>query len=267
VLADPSQLQQVVMNLSANAEHAMRGQGGTLEVALDVAELAHPQTGYPRPVPAGSWVRLRVSDSGRGMERAVTDRMFEPFYTTKPVGEGTGMGLAVVHGTVEACGGVVTVDSELGRGTTVSVYLPLAQAPERLEQLRSSPVRGTESVLFVDDESALALLGREMLQWLGYRVEAFESSTRALEAFRLEPRRFDIIVTDQTMPGLSGDALAREARRVRPDIPVILCTGFSHTLTPEQAAELGIDAYLYKPLVAEELGAAIREVLAARARV
>lgn len=265
VLGDPTQFQQVVMNLATNAEHAMRQGGGVLDLALDVVELEHPLPAVPAPIPAGEWVRLRVADTGRGMAPEVVERIFEPFFTTKPVGEGTGMGLSVVHGIIAAIGGFIDVNSTPGEGTRIDVYLPRV-APQAAPPEPAPPreSRGTERVLFVDDEPALAMLGREMLEYLGYDVVSCGSSAAALHLIAEDPARFHILVTDQTMPEMTGDVLIREARALRPDLPVILCTGYSQTMSPETADDQGIDAFLYKPIVAEELGAAIRDVLARR---
>ncbi|GMV43345.1 MAG: hypothetical protein AMXMBFR64_50610 [Myxococcales bacterium] len=267
VLGDPTELQQVLMNLALNAEHAMRPDGGTLEVELDVAPLREPMAASPAPIPAGDWVRLRVRDSGHGMDAELVGRIFEPFFTTKPQGEGTGMGLSVVHGIVTGLGGAIAVWSEPGLGTCMDVYLPRGDGLSPVgEPVPPRNSRGSERVLFVDDEPALALLGREMLEALGYSVASFTSSAEALRVFGADPGAFDVLVTDQTMPELTGDALIRAARAMRPELPAIICTGYSHTLSPEAALDQGIDAFLYKPLVAEDLGAAIREAVGRRGR-
>jgi CheY-like chemotaxis protein len=265
VLADPTQLQQVIMNLCTNAEHAMRPQGGLLEVCLDSVNIdATMAVAMPELTP-GPHVRLTVRDSGHGMTPEVLERIFDPFFTTKSPGEGTGMGLAVVHGIVTSYAGAITVASTPGQGTTVVIYLPrfdsvveeTAQATEPL-----SPGHG--SILFIDDEEALVHLAQEMLELLGYTAEAYTSSRAALAAFQAAPQRFDLVITDQTIPHITGEALARALRHIRPDIPIILCTGFSHIMTAENAAALGVDTFLMKPLVLYDLGLAIQHVLAAR---
>ncbi|MEW6488878.1 MAG: ATP-binding protein, partial [Thermodesulfobacteriota bacterium] len=212
----------------------------------------------------GPHARLAVRDTGCGMPPEVLERIFEPFFTTKAVGEGTGLGLAAVHGIVRSHGGSVIVESEPGRGSAFQVFLPLAAEAAR-EPSAPAPAapapRGTEAVLFVDDEEAIAELGRRSLESLGYRVTATTSSVRALELFRRDPAAFDAVVTDQAMPELSGAQLARELLALRPELPIVLCTGFSRTVTPESARALGVRRFVSKPATLAELGRALREAL------
>lgn len=266
VLADPTQLQQVLMNLCTNAEHAMREAGGTLDVRLDAVEVSTDFAAAHAPLTPGPHVCLMVRDTGRGMTPDVIERIFEPFFTTKDVGEGTGMGLAVVDGIIANHGGAITVTSIPGHGTTFAIYLP------RLDSTISPPditaplpiPSGNGRVLFVDDEPTLAHMTTEMLMRLGYDVTVHTSGVEALETFRAMPWQFDLVITDQTMPAMTGERLARELRRLRPDIPIILCTGFSHTMTASKAQSLGIDAFLTKPLEFRELGLAIQHVIEQR---
>jgi PAS domain S-box-containing protein len=262
VLADPTQLHQVLMNLCCNAEHAMREAGGVLHVGLDRTEVdAAFADGHPGLRP-GPYVRLSVRDSGHGMAPDVVERIFEPFFTTKEVGEGTGMGLAMTHGIVASHGGAITVTTAPGRGATFEVYLPELTVTTRDERGPAGAARGgSERILFVDDEVVILEIWREMLDGLGYRCVGHTSSHQALSAFRAAPESFDLVITDQTMPGMTGDALIRELRRIRPDVPVILCTGYSHKVSPEKARSLGVDAYLMKPLRAGDLDHAIRSVM------
>ena len=266
VLADPTQMQQVLFNLCANAEHAMRHSGGRLDIELDaITLLPHAVSPHPDLTP-GAYVRLRVRDTGHGMESQVCERIFEPFFTTKAVGEGTGLGLAVVHGIITDHGGVIMADSTLGQGTTFTVYLPCYDG----EITSSSPAaaaapHGHERILLVDDEVHLVQLGQAMLSRLGYDVTSYTSSLEALGAFRAAPQQFDLVITDQTIPDLTGDALVQELRRLRPDIPIILCTGFSHTMDEEKARRLGLDALCLKPFRLHDLGVQIRRVLDQRA--
>jgi CheY-like chemotaxis protein len=198
------------------------------------------------------------------MTPEVAQRIFDPFFTTKGVGEGTGMGLAVVHGIVISHGGVIHVESELGQGTTFSIYFPEMEARSILEEdnpLQQEIFMGRGRILFVEDEEPLARLGEEAMRELGYEVMVRTSSVEALEAFRADPFRFDAVVTDQTMPNITGEALARELLQLRPDVPIILCTGFSHEISAEQAKAMGIRAFLLKPLLIKDLGRALREVL------
>jgi PAS domain S-box-containing protein len=262
VLADPTQIHQVLMNLCANAEYAMRETGGLLEVCLDTVQLDAPLRSRPLTLPPGPYVRLTIRDTGHGMSADIMARIFEPFFTTKGVGQGTGMGLAVVHGIVTSHGGDITVQSTPNKGTTFTIYLPrldvVATEDIPLEEL---VVSGEGTILFIDDEEALASLGAKLLHGMGYEVVVKTSSRDALEAFRYAAERFDLVITDQTMPYMTGEGLAREFRRIRPDIPIILCTGFSHTIDADKAAAQGIDAFLLKPLTTLDLSLAIQRVL------
>jgi PAS domain S-box-containing protein len=263
ILADSTQIHQILMNLGANAGYAMRETGGTLYVRLDALEVDRAFTAQHPALHPGPHIRLTVRDTGPGIPSAVLERIFEPFFTTKEVGEGTGMGLAVVHGIVSSHGGVITVQSTSGEGTTFEIYLPRITTPvDDVFSPEASLPRGKGTILFVDDEEALALLGQQMLARLGYDVVARGNSLEALETFRATPYRFDLVITDQTMPQMTGEMLARKLRDIRPDIPIILCTGFSHTVDAEKAAGQGINAFLIKPLLARDLGQAIRQVLA-----
>jgi PAS domain S-box-containing protein len=263
ILADPTQMQQVLMNLCSNAEYAMRDAGGILEVRLDNMEVDEALAArHPELLP-GPYVRLTVRDTGVGMEEAVLARLFEPFYTTKSAGDGTGMGLAVVHGIVTSHGGAIAVDSTPGQGATFTIYLPQIEVAGTDELQLETPVpQGKGQILFIDDDETLARLGQRMLERLGYDVVAITSSIEALETFRRTPEAFDLIVTDQTMPQMTGEVLARELRQIRSDMPIILCTGFSHVIDADKAAAQGIDAFLLKPLIAKDLGLAIQQVLA-----
>jgi PAS domain S-box-containing protein len=265
VLADPTQIHQVLVNLCANAEYAMRETGGILEVRLDAVELDATFTAQHPLLLPGPHVRLTVRDTGHGMAPEVMGRIFEPFFTTKGVGQGTGMGLAVVHGIVTSHNGAITVQSVPGQGTTFMMYLPQVEATPHAAVSPVEPLlTGKGCILFVDDEEALALWAQELLAQLGYEVVACMSSLEALEAFRMAPDRFDVVVTDQTMPHMTGEVLAGKLRHIRPDIPIVLCTGFSHSIDAEKAAAQGIDAFLMKPILARELGLAIQQVLAQR---
>ncbi|GIX47811.1 MAG: hybrid sensor histidine kinase/response regulator [Candidatus Tectimicrobiota bacterium] len=268
VLADATQLQQMLLNLGANAAHAMREGGGVLTVRLEGFDVDAAFAATHPPLRPGPHARLVVRDTGHGIPPAIRERIFEPFFTTKGPGEGTGMGLAVVHGIVTQYGGAIEVESTPGQGTMFTIYLPLAEPlPVAPRPAAAAPLqRGHEHILLVEDEAVLAQLGQELLTRLGYRVTVRTSSLEALEAFRANPQRFDLVLTDQTMPNLTGDRLAQELRRLRPDIPIVLCTGFSAMLTEARARELGIDALLLKPLTAEELSRTLRRVLDASRR-
>jgi len=269
VLADQTQIHQVLMNLCANAEYAMRGKGGVLDVCIDIVEVdeALLAAELGTALQPGPHVRLSIRDTGHGMTADVKQRLFEPYFTTKPVGEGTGMGLAVVHGIVASHGGAIMVESQVGVGTTFLIYLPQIDIEIDHDTANDDelPTGNKETILFVDDEEVLTLLMQEMLKQLGYDVEVKTSALEALAVFRAAPERFDLVITDQTMPLMPGDVLAQELRAIRPDLPMILCTGYSHNIDADRAAAKGFDAFCMKPLVMHELGVVIRRVLARRA--
>jgi PAS domain S-box-containing protein len=266
VLADATQIHQVVMNLCTNAGVAMRETGGTLDIHLDGVEV-DPTVEAPHPdLTPGPYVRVTVRDTGPGILPEVLGHIFEPYFTTKAVGEGSGMGLAVVHGIVASHGGAVTVQSAPGQGAVFTVYLPrLAQDVPVPPAAAQDPLpRGHERILLVDDEASVAEMAQRLLTRLGYVVVAYTSSREALDAFRAAPNRFDLLITDHTMSEMTGEALARAVRQIRPELPLILCTGFSETMTAEHARELGIDAYLMKPWEIGVLAQTLRRVLTQR---
>ncbi|MBU2548793.1 MAG: PAS domain S-box protein, partial [Proteobacteria bacterium] len=263
VNSDPTQIHQILMNLCANAEFAMRGKGGRMEVSLTRVDLDETTASRPLDLPPAPYCRLTVSDTGHGMDRETMNRIFEPFYTTKAPGEGTGMGLAVVFGIVKDHGGDLKVYSEPGQGTTFQVYLPLVlePGPQAVEDETRPLPRGTERILFVDDEAAISDLGRMILESLGYHVSAFNSSLDALSFFATHPDEVDLVLTDYTMPRMSGTDLARAMLKTRPDLPILLCTGFSSQISGEAALALGIRRFLMKPLDVREMAETIRAVL------
>ncbi|MEA2040366.1 MAG: ATP-binding protein, partial [Thermodesulfobacteriota bacterium] len=263
VNADPTQMQQVIMNLCTNAGHAMQEEGGVLAVGLANVELDDIAAAQYLDMSPGRYLRLTVSDTGYGMTPDVNDRIFEPYFTTKEKGVGTGLGLSVVKGIVDSHGGTITVYSEPGKGSTFHVYLPLIQEevimPEMDEQ---APVpTGNERIIFVDDEKALVDSGKQTLEQLGYKVTTMTSSIEALELFRNNPDKFDLVITDMTMPRMTGDKLAGELMKIRTDIPVIICTGFSKRISEEKAREMGIKGLAMKPLVMRDLAEAVRKAL------
>jgi signal transduction histidine kinase/CheY-like chemotaxis protein len=263
VLADPSQLHQVIINLCANAEYAMRQSGGVLEVCLEAVEVDAMLAAQHPTLRLGPHVRLTVRDTGQGMPPEVVQRIYDPFFTTKAAGEGTGIGLSVVHGIVVNHGGTITVESQVGQGTTFTIYLPRIAWDMAAEgQADETVPHGQGRLLFVDDEPALVRLGYSVLTQLGYDVAAYTSSAEALADFQAAPQRFDLVITDYTMPQMTGDVLTCALRRLRPDIPIILETGFSQTIDAEQAAALGINAFLLKPWTVRELARTITQVLA-----
>jgi PAS domain S-box-containing protein len=261
-LADPTQIHQVLMNLCTNADHAMRDTGGTLTIALSDAAIDSEFEARKLGIESGDYLCLHVADTGQGMPEKIMKRIFDPFFTTKDVDKGTGMGLAVVHGIVKSHGGAISVQSEPGRGTAFDIFLPIIQSRTAPFADRSSALAtGHERILFVDDEKTLADLGRQMLERLGYSVECRTSSIEALGLFKTRPDQFDLVITDMTMPNLTGEKLARQLMQIRADIPVILCTGFSERISEEKAREMGIREFILKPLVMDKLAGAVRSVL------
>ena len=268
VSADPTEIHQIFLNLCTNAAHAMQEKGGYLRVSLTNVDIDAEEAERYRDLIPGPYVELTVSDTGHGMSLEVMDRIFDPYFTTKGPGEGTGLGLAVVYGIVKGYEGAIRVRSEPGRGSTFQVFLPrVAYLEDALEREEFGVLAGEkERILFVDDEKGLVDTGREMLERLGYQVVVRTSSVEALEAFRAHPDHFDLVLTDQTMPNMTGADLARGLMEIRPDIPIILCTGYSALINEAKAKEMGIRALLTKPLVMREAARAIREVLDGRER-
>jgi len=261
VNADPTQVHQILVNLCTNAVHAM-DEKGILRISLQEVNLDADALRFQPKIIPGRFARLSVTDTGAGIKEEIMKLIFDPFFTTKEVGKGTGMGLSVVHGIVEEHGGFIKVDSQVGKGSTFHVFFPVTgnAEPETSERETTLPI-GTERILFIDDEETLLKLAKRMLQGLGYSVTVESSSLKALEIFRSDPDQFDLIVTDQTMPNMSGLELMMEILKVRPDIPVILCSGYSSKISEETAGKKGISKYIVKPYDKKVLSEAIREVM------
>ncbi|MDQ1333488.1 MAG: hypothetical protein QG552_438 [Thermodesulfobacteriota bacterium] len=259
--ADPTQMHQVIMNLCTNAGHVMQEEGGILEVRLRNAEFGLGNA--EQNVPPGHYLELTVSDTGCGMTPEVMEKVFDPYFTTKVKGEGTGIGLSVVHGIVSQNGGTITVESKPGKGSTFHVYLPLIQGEEEQPEVQEETrlPKGNERILFIDDEAVLANMGKQMLNGLGYDVTSMTSSIEALALFKEDPKQFDLVITDTTMPHMTGDILAQELMRIRPDIPVVISTGHSKRISPEKAEEMGLKGFLMKPLAIRDLANLVRKVL------
>ena len=262
VFADPTQIHQILLNLCTNASHAMRESGGELSLHLTEEHLDQEAAGKFSDLNPGPYLKLIVSDTGHGIEAETMNRIFEPYFTTKEPGEGTGMGLAMVHGIVKSYDGDITVESEQGKGTTFNVYLPRIEADVSpvVEHSVQLP-KGTERILFVDDEKGAVDAIQLMLENLGYNVTTRTSSIEALELFRNKPDAFDLVITDMTMPNMTGKDLAKELMSFRSDIPIILCTGFSEKINERRALEMGISAFVMKPIVTREIANTIRKVL------
>jgi len=262
VLADPVQINQVLINLCINAVHAMGDKGGVLEVGLEDVELDSGDAIQYHDLPSGKYVRLTVSDTGHGIESILLKRIFDPYFTTKGVGKGSGMGLSVVHGIVKSHGGCVAVNSEPGKGTVFNVLFPCVEdKPEPEVEISIEIPRGKGKILFVDDEKAIIDIMQPMIERLGYEVSVRTSSIEGLEAFRANPNRFDLVITDFTMPNMTGMELAKELFQLRSDIPVILCTGYSEHINEDKAKRSGIRAFVVKPVVLSEIASTIRKVL------
>jgi PAS domain S-box-containing protein len=262
VLADPSQIHQILINLCSNAAYAMREEGGRLGVHLAAKRVDAAMAALHPDLKPGPYLRLTVSDTGHGMSPEVMDRIFDPFFTTKAPGEGSGLGLSVVQGIVKSYGGAITVYSKVGHGSTFNVFLPRME--EELEAKKVQPEAiegGTERILLVEDEEAQLESFRNALQKLGYRVTARISSAAALADFRRDPDAFDLVITDQAMPQMTGAKLVEEMLKVRPGLAIILCTGFSEVVNGEEARLLGVREFVMKPFSIAEIARAVRRAL------
>jgi len=263
IMGDPTQIHQVIMNLCTNAYQAMQETGGQLEVSLHKIDISYKETMQEAGMKPGKHLQLTVKDTGHGMEPAVMERIFEPYYTTKEQGKGTGLGLSVIHGIVKNHGGDITVNSQPGKGSTFNVYLPIIDAidvvVDRVEP--STATKGKERILLIDDEEQIIDIEQQILERLGYKVTPKTDSEEALKEFAAQPDQFDLVITDMTMPKMTGDQLARKMIDIKPKIPVILCTGFNEAITEEKALSIGIDRFVMKPIVKDKLASTIRSVL------
>ncbi len=263
VLGDATQIYQILMNLCTNAYQSMKDKGGQLEIELVKTEAGEDIEDRIQGLTPGSYVEIIVRDTGTGIDPLIRKRIFDPFFTTKKIGEGTGLGLSVVHGIVRSYGGKITVESRVDEGSAFHVYLPLlAENPEASSWEPSKPLReGTGRILFVDDEEMLVDMAKEMLESHGYTVFAGTDSVQALETFRAHPEQFDLVITDQTMPAMTGIELARNITSIRPDMPIILCTGFLDSALEEKATEAKIREVVLKPVIIRKLIAKMQELL------
>ena len=262
ILADPAQFNQIIINLCTNAYYAMKEKGGMLDISLDSIVMVPGKVDGISDLPAGPYVRLKIQDTGQGIPEESLPRIFEPFYTTKPTGEGTGLGLSVIHGVIRSMGGAITVESKRGEGSIFTVYLPRQEkeVPVKSEP-QEVPQGNGEHILIVDDDEMIAYLGQELLISLGYTATMCRSGKDGLEKFLAEPSAYDAVVTDQTMPDLTGIQLAVEIMAVRPNLPVIICTGYSDVLTEEKAAQMKIAAFLHKPFRRDILAQTLHRIL------
>jgi CheY-like chemotaxis protein len=263
ILANPTNIHQVLVNLCTNALHAMEDEKGVLTIKSTDVEMQATDIPVETGVSAGKFIELMVGDTGCGMDKATLERIFEPYFTTKEVGKGSGMGLALVHGIVQDCGGFIKVESKPGSGTEFHVYFPaIDEKLMAVEEEEEAPLpRGNERILVVDDEESILAVHQAYLHNLGYKVTTHCSSEKAFEDFQASPHSFDLVITDQTMPNLTGSELARKFLEIRPEIPVILCTGFSTVMSEEKAEKIGIKRFIMKPVSKENMATTVREVL------
>lgn len=261
-MADHTQIHQIIMNLITNAFHAMEQDGGTLGVSLKKTVITEPQC-LEMNLRIGSYIVLSISDTGSGIDPAIMPRLFEPYFTTKTNGKGTGLGLSVVHGIVRDYSGHIDISSKPGEGTCFTVYLPVMDKEKQAVQIsETDEIRGgTERILVVDDEEQITSMLEESLKRLGYTVTSQSTGNEALDTLTRIPDQFDLVISDVTMPGITGDKLVRKIHEIRPDIPVVLCTGFEGRLTKEEIQAFGVTDFLMKPISRKDLARSIRNVL------
>lgn len=263
IIGNPSQIHQIIMNLATNAKHAMEATGGVLEIRLEEKEIWPNDFNDMLDIYPGKYARLTISDTGHGIEQFLIDKIFEPYFTTKKDGKGTGIGLSVVHGIVKTYGGTIKVKSRTGKGTRFEIYLPLVHrvSVHEEEHCLCQESRGMEHVLVVDDEQIVVNAEKEMLERLGYRVTALTKSIDALDFFRMNHENIDIVITDMTMPKMTGAEFAMKILEIKPGIPIILCTGYSENFTEANANAIGIKKYIAKPFIMNRLAVSVREAL------
>jgi PAS domain S-box-containing protein len=261
ILADPTQINQVMIDLITNAVHAMEKDGGVLRIGLNRVTL-DDGTARHLDLSPGFYVKLTVSDTGHGIDPEIVDRIFDPYFTTKKIGKGSGMGLAVVKGIIRNHDGAISVDSGFEKGTAFNIFLPaIEDEPAPVAAINEDFKTGKEKILFVDDEESLVEIVTQILERLGYQVEATTNPFEALEIFSANSDKFDLVITDLTMPGMTGDKLVKEILAIRPEMPIILCSGFSDQVDGGKAKELGIRAFIMKPVVIRKMAGTIRTVL------
>jgi len=262
VMADATQIHQVIMNICTNAYHAMISKGGKLSIKLDVLDVDARRLKTGNKVKSGTYVRLTISDTGHGMDKQTIDRIFEPFFTKKEVGSGSGLGLSVVHGIVSSYNGAIEVQSKPGKGSKFMIYLPqYSSEASGAELTRELSTRGNERILFVDDEKEITYMGKKMLESLGYTVDIKTDGSGALRELKSDPMKYDLLVTDQAMPKMLGSELVKAARKIRPDLKVIIITGYQDSLPGNAETELGVSEIILKPLILSDFSKLIREVL------
>ncbi len=263
ILADPIEIHQIIMNICTNSFQAMEDEQGVIEISLLPVTVDDAIARSKGDLQPGDYLCLKISDTGKGIEKELQSRIFDPFFTTKEKEQGTGMGLSVVHGIISHCGGAITVESEPDKGAVFEIFLPVIQQTEEetTPEVSINPTPGSGHILFVDDEPNMALLGERYLEYLGYTAVTAASGTEALALFEKNPAEFTAVITDQTMPGLPGNQLAQKLIQIRPDIPVVLCTGYSTVVSEEKALLAGISAYLLKPISLQTLADTLHKII------
>ena len=262
IIADPTQIHQVIINLCTNSSHAMRQNGGNLDISVEDVYLDHKSAAQYVDLKPGPHVVMTVTDTGHGMDKSIVGRIFEPFFTTKKMGDGTGMGLSVVHGIVKGLKGTIMIESEPGKGSAFKVFFPSINGNTKpVEKYAEGLYSGDERIMIVDDESAIVEVTKEMLESLGYRVDAFSDSLEALSCFKKNTGGIDLVITDQTMPSMTGEQLSKMIKQIRPSIPIVMLTGYSEEMTEEKALEMGIEAYIMKPFAKKDLALSVRQFL------
>ncbi len=262
VMCNDTQINQLLINVCNNAVDALPEKGGIITIELLNETIDVQQTKQQTKLPPGQYTKLTVSDNGIGMDTETLDRVFEPYFTTKDIGEGSGIGMAVVHGIVERHGGAIIVDSKTGRGTTFTIFLPAHEGlfERETDEANILPV-GDEYILYVDDEPFIAKLGKRLLEGLGYTTESTTDPEKALDMVRNDPSKFDLIITDMTMPNMTGDQLIIETLKIRQDMPTIICSGYSSNISEKKAADIGVHSFIVKPINKSELAKVVRKVL------
>ncbi|MCK5068974.1 MAG: response regulator, partial [Desulfocapsa sp.] len=263
IMADPTQIYQVLINLCANSRQAMLQHGGTLSIGLSHTDFSKDDLKMPANVAPGQYIKITIEDTGSGIEEKTLSRIFDPFFTTKSIGEGTGLGLAVVHGIIKSHHGHISVKSTLQEGTKFTVLLPVDETDTKVEPIANNDTlpTGTEHILVVDDEPNILLIRERLLLKLGYQVSTFGNGLEALEAFQKEPLQYDLLLVDMAMPGMDGKEFIANIKKITPDVPAILCTGNAELLTKDQAIQYGFCDLLEKPIKPLPLAKAIRRYL------
>lgn len=262
IKADSTQIQQVLINLCTNAAHAMEINGGVLRLALKLKKIDKPIESLNNKIPAGTYMRLMISDTGKGIPQNIMDKIFDPYFTTKDVGKGSGLGLSIVHGIVTNHDGGILIHSEPEKGTVIEILLPVDQSNRIVKhEIKAELPKGNERILFIDDEESIVKVVSQMLTRLGYSVDSKINPLDALSDFKSAPDSFDLLISDMTMPNLTGDQFALEIKAIRSDIPIIICTGFSERMDDQKADHLGISGILIKPIVRSEMAKMVRKVL------